>query len=1788
MVSKRNRQLIAQKALNKRQTFGLRKFSFGVASVALSSFLITGVAPSVSAAEETAGATSELVPESSEDAELEATGESNGQESEPEVEGTEPSEEEQPVTEKEPEAEGETSKVVPRAVEEEKETPKDQDKEASGKEEQQVDPNRLGGIQKVQQVADNQFEIEYTTGQKAHMDFYDDNIVRYYIDPTGKFQDVPTPRDPERPAHIAAAPLEKYDTIKVELAETEQNVQMATDAIAVELDKKKGTLKLINKETGEVVLEEVEPMYIGQGNNVHTTQYLKSNADSQYFGGGTQNGRFTHKGQSINIKNENNWTDGGVASPNPFYWSTDGYGVLRNTFSEGKYDFEKTASDEVQTTHNERRFDAFYFVGDKPADIIKSYYEITGAPVVLPEFAHYEGHLNAYNRDYWVPVAQGTSGAVYFEEKGGWYKEYQPDAFNKLSEEQKKGAFRETLNGEPEDGNFPFTARAVVLRYKEHDMPLGWILVNDGYGAGYGQTGSLEGNIQNLAEFSKWAQQYGVQTGLWTQSDLKPIEGIDPLLQRDLIAEVRDALVRVLKTDVAWVGNGYSFGLNGTEDAKEIMAQYGDDARPFIITLDGWGGTQRNGGIWTGDQYGGNWEYIRFHIPTYIGTGLSGQPNMGSDMDGIFSGANPIVNTRDYQWKAFTTLQLNMDGWGYNPKNPFAFDQSTTDLNRSYLKLKSMLVPFAYSLSHEALDGMPPIRAMFLDFPDEAINYTKDVQYQYMYGDSLLVAPIYEATDKSDAKGNDVRNGIVLPAGEKWIDIYTGDVYEGGQVLNNYDAPIWKLPVFVRQGAIIPLNNPNNNVTEIDRTTRTVEFYPGKDASFTLVEDDGVTNAYKDGAVAMTEITSTTSEDGTVTLTIGKTDSHYDGYDDVKNKKAQFNVNMTSEPSSVKLLVGGKEVELKRVDSREAYEEAIKNGESVYFYEAEPNLNQFSTEGSDFYGKDLIKNPVLHVMTTAFDTTTADAQLIIEGYEYSQDKFEALGEETGDATVINIADDAVKPTQIEVSWDAVEDAARYELEVDGVVYTNLTDTSFTHSDLDYLSEHSYRVRAVRADNTTTPWSEMVTKSTPDNPYKEVIRGFNVSVDRPVEGSEPLKNFVDGDENTRYHSKWNQEAIPETMIFKFNKAWTFDKFEYVPRSDKGNGTILGGTVEHSMDGVHWEPFDAEINWDWSDGADRAYFDLGGTTAQYLRITVNKSVNNFVSGQEIYFHHVPGDTGFVIGDITDDGALSNDDLTSFGNYAGQIKADSEFEGYIEKGDVNQNGVIDAYDIYYVLNQIDTKSPKAIEEKEGTLEWVTSQSSAKAGDEITVILHTDGLKNIDAINAAFDVDSDLFEVVGDLQLSDTLKGVDESFSRVRTHTDGHKSVNVIVANRGGSFALNIPAEDLATITLRAKKDIADLKIDGRQMMLVGVVAPTLDDNHKDAIQGIHVSSNRPDQPKEEFKYLVDLDSNTMYHSNYGQSALPTELVFTLPEETVLDYIEYVPRQDVDGGNGTITEATVEYSTDGENWQKLDDAIQWDQNKQVKTYDFNGVTAKYIRLTVTGSKNNFVSGQELFFFGKPVDDTTEQPGQPQEPGDKPDTPEDKPGTPEQPDKPDKDETEKPEGDGEMEDDQKPTWTDQEISDKIHELQNQLKDLLDKVTEDETTPTPDIHIDWTDPEISDEIHELQEQLKDLLGKVNGLPSGDTGTTGDEDIEDTIDDLHHQIGALKDQLAHINGEASDAPIVGPTVEAATTTPTGTQSAITPAASHTDTLPQTGIATLGLGLGLLLTSVGSALSFKKRH
>ena len=1225
-------------------------------------------------------------------------------------------------------------------------------------------------MSEVSAVKINPTTVEVAFGdERMTLDFYGDNIFRMFQDNTGGVI-----RDPEaRPEAriLVENPRRKVSALDVE--DKADAVVVSTPRIEVAVDKATRLMRVTDRESGRTVVEQVSPVEFGDG---RVTVVLGEEPQEYFYGGGVQNGRFSHKGKIIAIENQNSWTDGGVASPAPFYWSTRGYGVMWYTFRKGAYDFGATETGRVALSHDTDYLDLFIMVDSTPVALLNDYYQLTGNPVLLPKFGFYQGHLNAYNRDYWTEDEKG----ILFED-GKRYKESQRD----------NGGVKESLNGEKD--NYQFSARAVIDRYAAYDMPLGWLLPNDGYGAGYGQEETLDGNIRNLKSLGDYARGKGVEIGLWTQSDLHPKPEVSALLQRDIVKEVRDAGVRVLKTDVAWVGAGYSFGLNGIADVAQIMPYYGGDARPFIISLDGWAGTQRYAGVWTGDQTGGEWEYIRFHIPTYIGSGLSGQPNITSDMDGIFGGRNLAVNTRDFQWKTFSPMELNMDGWGSNEKYPHALGEPATSINRWYLKLKSEIMPYAYSIAHEAVDGMPMIRAMMLEWPNVYTLGTA-TRYQYMYGPWFLVAPVYQQT-AADDDGNDIRDGIYLPEGE-WIDYFSGEMYEGGRVINNYEAPLWKLPLFVRNGAVIPMTNPNNNVSQIDRTLRIYEIYPSGHTSFTEYDDDGTTEAYRRGEFATTSIESEAVGDR-VTVTIHPSEGDFAGFE--RMKRTELRINVTAEPDGVKAYVDGRRVKLQEAASAEEFAAA----DNAWYYEPAPDMNRFATAGSEFADVKVVKNPVLHVRLAAADVTSSEQRVVVDGFVFAPEDRMLTRHGALQTPALTTPDDNVEAYAVTPVWTAVDNADYYEIEFDSMLYSTVRSTELLFADLEAETDYTFRVRAVNADG-VSDWGEQ-TLRTKANPLEFAITGITGTSSAAAQGGAGINRLFDFVEaGDVWHTLYNTKAVPFELTIDLHTVNTLDRFDYLPRLDSGNGTILEGSVAYSMDRNTWIEAGG---FSWKRDAETKSFTFDGhPAARYVRIRVTKAVGDYGSGREIYVFRVPGSESYIQGDVNNDGKVDGNDLTSYMNYTGLRMGDSDFEGYISRGDIDGNSLIDAYDISVAATQLEGGvQPSDEEHVAGEVILSANGRSFKAGDEVEIRVSGRGMKAVNALSFALPYDQQLYDFVGIETVA--VKGM-ENLTNDRLHTDGEKVLYPTFVNVGDKPAVEGDVE-LFVIRLKAKGDVQfDLK--------------------------------------------------------------------------------------------------------------------------------------------------------------------------------------------------------------------------------------------------------------------------------------------------------------------------------------------------------------------------------------------
>lgn len=1154
--------------------------------------------------------------------------------------------------------------------------------------------NDVTGIRRINNTT---AEVTLSDGHTLTVDFYGPSIFRLFQDNSGGIV-----RDPEAsPEAKILTNNPRRDVGQLTVSSDDQKVSVSTANVRVDFAKKGALVSVTDLRRQQTVVSQTEPTLFERGK---TTLTLSQQPNEWFYGGGVQNGRFSHRGEKIDIVNTNSWTDGGVCSPAPFYWSTGGYAVMCHTFKQGAYDFGKTRKGEVTISHDTPYMDVFVMVDERPVQLLDDYYQLTGNPVLLPKFAFYEGHLNAYNRDYWKETDDTNRGILF--EDGKHYTESQKD----------NGGIKESLNGEKD--NYQFSARAVIDRYLNADMPLGWVLPNDGYGAGYGQTSTLDGNIANLKSFGDYARKKGVEIGLWTQSNLHPIDSIPALLQRDIVKEVRDAGVRVLKTDVAWVGAGYSFGLNGIADVGQIMPYYGSDARPFIITLDGWAGTQRYAGVWTGDQKGGEWEYIRFHVPTYIGAGLSGMSNITSDMDGIFGGKNMEVNIRDFQWKAFTPMQLNMDGWGANPKYPQALGEPATSINRNYLKLKAAMLPYTYSCAYEAVAGQPLIRAMFLDYPSD-FTHSAATKYQYMYGPSMLVAPIYQPT-QADAQGNDIRNGIYLPEGQ-WIDYFTGDVYEGGRILNNFDAPIWKLPLFVKAGAIVPMNRPNNNIYEVNTAERIFDIWPAGHSEFTLYDDDGNTEAYLRGEHATTKVTSELDAKGNLAITICPTEGNYEGM--VKEKSTLVRINTTARPKSVRAIIGKKKVTLTEGE-----------GANTWHYVERPQLNQFSTQGTDMAKVEITKNPVIEVNLAKGDIMTDETTIEVKGFVYDKPATRMLTNH-GSLSAPMAADTKVAPYTLTPTWKAVDNADYYEIRFNSMIYSTIRNNSLLFEDLQPGTDYTFELRAVNVDG-HSEWTTINAK-TDKNPLEFAVHGItatNTAKDMPGFGIHRLFDFQESGDI--WHTHYSEKAVPFTVTMDLHATITLDKMQYVPRADAGNGTILEADIFTSKDGKTWQAVGTQ-KWERTPAKKNVVF-TDHQQARYIRMDVKKALGNFGSGAELYVFRQPGTKVLIPGDVNQDGKIDENDLTSYMNYTGLKKGDSDFDGYISNGDINGNGLIDAYDISNVATQLEGGvTDKDMRQPAGTITYTYNKAAYQAGDEVTVTVKGTGLQAVNALSLVMPYD-------------------------------------------------------------------------------------------------------------------------------------------------------------------------------------------------------------------------------------------------------------------------------------------------------------------------------------------------------------------------------------------------------------------------------------------------------------------
>ena len=498
-------------------------------------------------------------------------------------------------------------------------------------------------------------------------------------------------------------------------------------------------------------------------------------------------------------------------------------------------------------------------------------------------------------------------------------------------------------------------------------------------------------------------------------------------------------------------------------------------------------------------------------------------------------------------------------------------------------------------------------------------------------------------------------------------------------------------------------------------------------------------------------------------------------------------------PKKITAKVGSSKVKLVAARSMDEYQ----NGTNVYFYDVAPNLNKFATKGSEFEKKTITKNPQLLVKLAPTDISMNETVITINGYQFDTPDTHRVSTGSLAAPIAQVTDGNTEAYTLKPTWNKVPGADFYEIEFNGMLYTQIKNAELLFDNLSAETDYSFKIRSVNKDG-YSDWSTFSVK-TKSNPLEFAIKGIRGEVTaEEQEGFEISRLFDFAELGDMFHTKYRKNAMPFDMIIDLRTINQLDKFHYLSRQDGGNGTILAGNVAYSMDKENWTAVDS-FRWE-RNGDVKIFTFKNQPKARYIKLHITEGVGNYASGRELYVFKVPGTESYLPGDINNDKKIDTNDLTSYMNYTGLRRGDSDFD-YVSAGDINRNGLIDAYDISVVATQLeDGIENPGTDRVAGTIFLSTPKQTYNAGETVEITVKGDSVKAVNALSFALPYDQQDYDFVG---IEPANLGTMENLTYDRLHTSGQKALYPTFVNLGDKQVLE-GSEDLFTIKLKAKRKV------------------------------------------------------------------------------------------------------------------------------------------------------------------------------------------------------------------------------------------------------------------------------------------------------------------------------------------------------------------------------------------------
>ncbi len=325
------------------------------------------------------------------------------------------------------------------------------------------------------------------------------------------------------------------------------------------------------------------------------------------------------------------------------------------------------------------------------------------------------------------------------------------------------------------------------------------------------------------------------------------------------------------ETEPDLVPDGYSYSIGSgdryhnlfpllhVEGVAQGMRAWKPGRRALILSRAAYLGSQRTGALFWSSDINPSWEALARQVPTGLNMSASGIAYWGNDIGGWQSlpqvtsatkpplldpsdaratvGGNddyPELFTRWFEYGTFLpTLRIHGDR---RHTEIWEFGHEAEAVLAKYDRLRYQLLPYIYSQAKATHDsGAPFMRPLWMDFPGDP--EVANIGSEYLFGPAFLVAPVTEQ--------GQVEKRVYLPAGCDWYDYWTNAKHAGGQWIT-VQAPIDRIPVFVRAGSIVPVGSDIQS-TATKQSIAEWRVYPGRDGDFSLYDDDGVSTDYESG-----------------------------------------------------------------------------------------------------------------------------------------------------------------------------------------------------------------------------------------------------------------------------------------------------------------------------------------------------------------------------------------------------------------------------------------------------------------------------------------------------------------------------------------------------------------------------------------------------------------------------------------------------------------------------------------------------------------------------------------------------------------------------------------------------------------------------------------------------------------------------------------------------------------------------------------------------------------------------